>query len=239
MMKLKPYKKKKLGSFLALLLFIIILSVIASFFVISYFGKKANKVLLPIAIADTRKIITLIINSSVTKQIANNMNTDNLFKIEKNNNDEIQIIDYNSKEVTTILNQITYNIQYSLRQIESGNIEAFNDMLKDYDNNLLKEGIIAEIPFGVIFDNPILNNIFPKVKLKLNLIGDVISNLETEIKPYGINNALIEVRIHLEVSSQINLPFVSERVAIANSIPISMKIIEGSIPEAYISSFNK
>ncbi len=237
MMKLKPYKKIKLGSYLSLLLFIIILSIISSFFVISYFGKKANKVLLPIAVSDTRKIITLIINSSVTREITNNMNTDNLFEIVKNNNDEIQMIDYNSKEVTKILNQITYNIQYSLRQIESGNIEAFNDMLKDYDNNLLKEGIIAEIPFGVIFNNPILNNIFPKVKLKLNIIGDVISNIETEIKPYGINNALVEVRIYLEVSSQINLPFISERVTIPNSIPLSMKLINGTVPEAYISSF--
>ena len=237
MMKLKPYKQMKLGSYLSLLLFIIILSIISSFFVISYFGKKANKVLLPIAISDTRKIITLIINSSITRGITNNMNTDNLFEIIKNNNDEIQMIDYNTMEVTKILNQITYNIQYSLRQIESGNIESFNDTLKDYDNNLLKEGIIAEIPFGVIFDNPILNNIFPKVKLKLNIIGDVISNIETEIKPYGINNALVEVRVHLEVSSQINLPFVSERVTIPNTIPISMKIINGTVPEAYISSF--
>lgn len=237
MMKLKPYKQMKLGSYLSLLLFIIILSIISSFFVISYFGKKANKVLLPIAISDTRKIITLIINSSITRGITNNMNTDNLFEIIKNNNDEIQMIDYNTMEVTKILNQITYNIQYSLRQIESGNIESFNDTLKDYDNNLLEEGIIAEIPFGVIFDNPILNNIFPKVKLKLNIIGDVISNIETEIKPYGINNALIEVRVHLEVSSQINLPFVSERVTIPNTIPISMKIINGTVPEAYISSF--
>ncbi len=239
MMKLKPYKSMKIGTYLSLLLIIIILSIILSFFVISYFGKKANKVLLPIAVADTRKIITLIINSSITKQIANNINTDNLFEIVKNTNGEIQMVDYNSKEVITILNGITYNIQHNLRQIESGDIDAFNDMLKDYDNNLLKEGIIAEIPFGVIFDNPILNNIFPKVKLKLNLIGDVISNLETEVKPYGINNALIEVRVHLEVSSQINLPFVSERVTIPNTIPISMKIIQGTIPEAYISSFNK
>lgn len=237
MMKLKPYKKIKIGSYLSLLLFIIILSIISSFFVISYFGKKANKVLLPIAISDTRKIITLIINSSVTKGITNNINTNNLFEIVLNNNDEVQMIDYNTKEVTKILNQITYNIQHSLRQIESGNIEAFNDILKDYDNNLLKEGIIAEIPFGVIFDNSILNNIFPKVKLKLNIIGDVISNIETEIKPYGINNALIEVKVHLEVSSQINLPFISERVTIPNTIPISMKIINGTVPEAYISSY--
>lgn len=237
MMKLKPYKKIKIGSYLSLLLFIITLSIISSFMVISYFGKKANKVLLPIAVADTRKIITLIINSSVTKGITNNLNTDNLFEIIKNDEGTIQMIDYNSKEVTTILNEITYNVQYALRQIENGNIENFNDVLKDYNNNLLKEGIIAEIPFGVIFDNPILNNIFPKVKLKLNLIGDVISNIETEIKPYGINNALIEVRIHLEVSSQINLPFVSERVTINNTIPVSMKLIQGNIPEAYISSY--
>lgn len=237
MMKLKPYKKKKISTYLSMLLFIIILSIACSFFLISYFGKQTKKVLLPIAIADTRKVITLIINSAVTRQIANDINTDSLFELEKDNKGEIKMINYNSQKVTMVLNEITDNIQYSLRQIEAGNIDVFNDMINDYDTNLLKEGIIAEIPFGVIFDNPLLNNLFPKIKLKLNIIGDVTSNIETEIKPYGINNALIEIRIHLEVSSQINLPFVSERVTIPNTIPISMKVIQGTIPEAYISSY--
>ena len=64
-----------------------------------------------------------------------------------------------------------------------------------------------------------------------------MSNIETEVKPYGINNAYVEVRIKLEVTARIVLPFISKKVIISNVIPISMNIVQGSIPEAYISSY--
>ena len=53
----------------------------------------------------------------------------------------------------------------------------------------------------------------------------------------GINNAYVEMRIFLEVTARIVLPFASEKVVISNVIPLSMNIVQGSIPEAYISSF--
>ena len=69
------------------------------------------------------------------------------------------------------------------------------------------------------------------------MLGDVTSNIETEVKPYGINNAYIEMRISLTVTARIVLPFVSEKVVISNVIPISMNVVQGTVPEAYISSY--
>ena len=96
---------------------------------------------------------------------------------------------------------------------------------------------IGEVPFGAIFGNSLLSGIGPKLKLKLKILGDVVSNVETEIKPYGINNAYVEMRIYLSVTARIILPFVNEKVTISNVIPISMDVVQGSIPEAYISSY--
>ena len=81
------------------------------------------------------------------------------------------------------------------------------------------------------------NNLGPKIKLRLNLLGDIMSNIETEVKPYGINNAYVELRIHLEVTARVVLPFVSEKIVISNVIPLSMNIVQGVVPEAYISSY--
>lgn len=225
-MKLKVYKKKKISTYIFHTILIIIISLIISLLIINYFSKKANKILLPIAEEQTRKVVTMVINNSCNNVLIKN----NLYTIEKNSNDEIQMINYNSFEITKLINEITSNIENDIKEIELGNM--------DYYKNFSKEGgVIAEIPFGVIFGNSLLNNVGPKIKLRLNILGDIVSNIETEVKPYGINNAYVELRVTLTVNARILLPFVSEKVTISNVIPLSMNIVEGNIPKAYISSY--
>jgi len=226
-MKLKRYKKKKISSYISFGIIMIIISLIVSFFVIDYFANKVNEILLPMAESKTRKVVTMIINAACDKEKI----SDNLYEINKDNNNEIKMITYNSFEVTKLINQVTSNIEKMISDIENSRMDYYGNM------DIVEGGVIAEIPFGVIFGNSILANIGPKIKLRLNLLGDIVSNIETEVKPYGINNAYVELRIHLEVTARIVLPFASEKIVISNVIPLSMNIVQGSIPEAYISSY--
>lgn len=226
-MKLKRYKKKKISSYIFMGIIIIIISLILAFVVIDYFAKKANKILLPMAESQIRKVVTMIINSACDEA----MMGDNLYMINKDNNEEIKMITYNSFEVTKLINQVTENIENKLQEFENGNIDYYGN------KNDIEGGVVSEIPFGVIFGNSLLSNIGPKIKLRLNILGDIVSNIETEVKPYGINNAYVEMRISLEVTARIVLPFVSEKVVISNVIPMSMNIVQGSVPDGYIYSY--
>lgn len=205
----------------------IIISMILAFLIIDYFAKKSNEILLPMAESQTRKVVTMIINAACDEVMIG----DNLYAINKDSNGEIKMLTYNSFEVTKLINQVTSNIEHMIKNIELGE--------SDYYGNVgnIEGGVISEIPFGVIFGNSFLSNIGPKIRLRLNLLGDVTSNIETEVKPYGINNAYVEMRITLEVTARIILPFVSEKVVISNVIPISMNIVQGSVPEGYIYSY--
>ena len=225
-MKLKRYKKKKFGSYISLGLIIIIISLVCSFFIIDYFSRKSNEILLPMAESQVRKVVTMIINSACDEVLFG----DNLYVINKDSNDEIKMITYNSFEVTKLINQVTSNIESKIRKIEEGEINYYGD------NDELG-GVIAEIPIGVIFGNSLLSNIGPKIKVRLNFLGDIVSNIETEVKPYGINNAYVEMRIYLEVTARIVLPFASEKVVISNVIPLSMNIVQGNVPNGYIYSY--
>ena len=225
-MKLKRYKKKKFSSYISFGIIIIILSLLLSFFVIDFFADKSNEILLPMAEAETRKVVTMIINDACDESLIK----DDLYEIVREDNDEIKMITYNSFEVTKLINEVTSNIEMMIKRIENGEINYYGD--KD-----IYGGVIAEIPFGVIFGNSMLGNVGPKIKLRLKILGDITSNIETEVKPYGINNAYVEVRIHLTVNARIVLPFVSEKVVISNVIPLSMNIVQGTVPDAYISSY--
>ena len=225
-MKLKRYKKKKFSSYISFCLIIIFISLGCSFFIIDYFARKSNEILLPMAESQVRKVVTMIINSACNESLI----SDDLYEINMDGNDEIKMITYNSYEVTKLINKVTSNVEDKIRQIETGKINY-------YGENDELGGVIAEIPMGVIFGNAMLSNIGPKINVRLNMLGDIVSNVETEVKPYGINNAYVELRIFLEVSARIVLPFASEKVVISNVIPLSMNIVQGNIPEAYISSY--
>ena len=158
----------------------------------------------------------------------------------KNDTDEIQLIDFNCVTVTKILTTVTNLVQLNLKAIEEGNIDLLelpDNTLEEYDQELLKKGIICEIPLGTVTGNALLSNIGPKIPLRLNLIGDVVTGVETNVKEYGINNALLEVGINVTLESRINLPFLSDKITVSTTVPIAMKVIQGKIPEIYANGF--
>ena len=213
---MRQNKKKTIGSHITIEIIIIILGILLALLCIKLLTKRANEIILPMAEVKARKYITEVINNSTDKIMFN----DDLFVIEKNNGNEIKMITYNSYEATRLINEITKNIESKL------NIQG--DKLY----------VIDEIPLGVIFNNSLLSNLGPRIKVRIDIIGDVLSELETEVKPYGINNALVEVRVKLYASAKVVLPLVSKDINVINVIPISINIVNGSVPEAYIGSYH-
>ncbi len=235
--KLKKRKVHKLGNILTLTITLVLIS---TFFLLSYFNTKVNPILMTYAESETRKLTTLIINKAITKQIASNMEIDNLFTVSKNNDGEIQLIDFNTITVTKILNAITNLVQLNLKSIEEGDMDLLelpDNTLSNYDEKLLRHGIIYELPVGTITGNAFLSNLGPKIPLRLDLIGDVTTDLSTKVTEYGLNNALLEVNVTVNVTSRINLPFISKKVELSTSVPIAMKVIQGTIPNIYQGGF--
>lgn len=214
-------KNKKISSYIILNIILIILSLILSLLIIVSFSKKSEEILLPLAESKIKKVISLVINHATDDLEYKN----NIYTLDKENN-EIKMINYNTKEVVKLLDTITFKIENDINTISS------NKNLPYIENSMY--GII---PFGIIFESSMLSNIGPKIKIKFEYLGNIVSKIETEIKPYGINNAYVEMRVSLSVTGRIILPFVSKEITIDNVIPISINIIPGKVPDAYISSY--
>lgn len=221
-MKLKSHKNYLISTFISLNIIIFLISLSCSFFLLNIFATRSEKYLLPLAKLKLDKAISFVINHSTD----NLKHPDDLYSLDISNN-EIKMINYNPSKVVKLLDTITFNIENELRDIENN-----HSRFPEFTN-----GFYGEIPFGLIFNNVLLNNIGPKIKLKFNFLGSIIGEVETEAKPYGINNAIIEMRIKVTVNGQIILPFQSEEVTISNVIPISINVVEGNVPSGYISSY--
>lgn len=224
-------KKFKLKN---ILIHLIIISIILSLVLIKYYTTKIEPSITKYAESETKRIITLIINNSIHDYTKNNIKQENIFTVDNNNN--ISTINLNTEELNKITDSINIIIGKNIKLVEDGKIDKLNLDLKgvsEIEYEQIKGGVIYYIPIGNINNSFLTNNIYPQIPIKFSMSGDVISKITSSIKEYGINNALIEIKVNVKVSLLINMPFVTKETTVSTSIPIIMKIIQGNIPEYY------
>lgn len=223
-----------------ILVLIMIMILCSTFFIFHLLNKYIGPILLDYAEIETTKLSTLIINKAVENQVSNNFKPEDMIKTTTNKNGEIVSVDFDTNIVNQSLVSINNTIQTNLRYLEEGKLNLIDmpEVSNTYGFEEHKSGIIYQIPFGVVTDTPIIADIGPKIPVKTSLIGSVISNVKTEITPYGINNALLKVYIEVTVTEQVILPFISKRINISLEVPVLMKLINGSIPDVYGGAYS-
>lgn len=221
-------KKNKL---LKKILFIITLAIIASSFLIKYYSDKISPLLIDYVDSKVRQITLAIINESLTEAIDSNY-PNNILNIKRNSTNDIELINYNTKEVSKFLGVISDKAEEKIQKLEKGDIENLDIstyLLDNYSN----ENLIYSIPLGVASQNIFLSNLGPKIPIKLKLNSDIITGIKTQIKDYGINNALLELDINIEAEIQIILPFNHKISTITFTTPLSIELINGKVPSYY------
>ena len=215
----KNIDKKKI------ILIIIIIILLLSIIIVKKLNDRALPIFNKYSKLKTKKIISTIVNSSVTDYISQNIDRDKLLITTSDSSGNIKSIDFNAVEVNKILSETSKVVEKNLKQLEKNN-----------KRNLNKD-VTFELPSGIIFGNNIMSNILPKIPIKLELIGNIICYIDTDIKNYGINDALITVYINVLAEERILLPFSSTTTKVLTNIPIVMKLIEGDIPSYYMDGY--
>lgn len=214
---------------------IIFLCVFFSIFLLNIFSNRVMPIFIKYTESEIRNISTIIINRAISNHLSSFSDIDEMVIISKNDNNEIQMIDFDTTLVNTLLKTTTDSVLESLKSIEDGSDEIFSNN----DIGRYNGGIIYEVPIGVVSNNLFFGNLGPKIPVKLNIIGDVFSNVKTEVLEYGINNALIKISINVTVSEKILVPFISETITVSCDVPISLKVIQGNIPIYYGNGISK
>jgi len=215
MKKIRIRKKIDKKNKYILLFMIIFLFTIYLLFKIS---NKTTPILIEAAKKKSKTISNNIIKESVNDKVLKEMDKEEIFIEKRDNNGNVITTDFNSVILNQILNKITESVEKDLKEL---------------DNK-----VSYRIPIGIIFNNSLLANLGPKIPVKINLDGDVISSLKTEVKDYGINNALIKISVNIKVYMNVIIPFKTEELLIETNIPIIMRIVEGEIPSYYYPMSN-
>lgn len=204
--KLKRRRKK-----LNIFIFTIILIVISVFIGLNSINKKISPLFLEYADKKVEKLIVETINAAVSEE-SKKIDLNTLFVTEDNQ------VDFDPKVINELLTNITFNISDRLTELE------------------LNDKVIFYMPLSVGLKNIVLSNIGPKIPVKINMIGDIKTDVKVDIEEYGINNALVSILIEVNVKERIILPFTKKEIEVNSDIPVALKLIEGEIPNYYIKN---
>ncbi|MCA1031613.1 sporulation protein YunB [Bacillus timonensis] len=199
-------------------------------------NKGIEPTLMRYAENETKRIATLVIKNAITKQInEDELNQEELVIIEKDANGKITSAGFNTSVIQRVLAKTTNNVERYLKFVNEGNIDALElpDVEIEKDEKTKREGFFYEIPLGQATNNALLGNLGPRVPVRFFVIGDVMSDVKTEVEPFGINNALYKISIHLEVSVQVIIPFSTKEIVVPTNIPIVLRSINGDVPQYY------
>ena len=224
---LKKKKNKKINT----IFFLITLIILITHLSLKYINKNISPKLIHYAELEIKRLSNLIITKSIKTEDIEKLNVNEMFVITRNEKNEILSVDVNTVLLNKMIKNTTTDIQENLRKLEMGIID---------ENNIEnKNGVVLKIPSGEIYNNFILNNLGPKIPVKLKIIGDMETMINTNIKNYGINNALIEITLKISVKEEVLLPISTSEITITQTVPLALKIITGTVPNYYSNGINK
>ncbi len=237
--KRRRRRQKTKKKILFLVLFFVGISV---FFTLQFFGKLVTPILLETSELEIQKISNFVANRAISQVVGDDETFQNLFETVTSSDGSIQTIDFNPVIVNQLLSVTTNAVLKNLRMLENGELDSEffqGGYFSSEQLSNLKKGVLEEIPFGLVTKNPLLSNLGPKIPIRIHYVGDVLGNITTDITSYGINNALVQIGIHLEVTAQIRLPYLTKEHVVQFDIPLSIKMIQGKIPTYYGGGISK
>ena len=187
----------------------IFLSLIVNIIIIAILNKKAMPVIINYANVELKRVGIEVLRNTGIKEVNKEIKDKELFKLIKNNQGEIENIDFDNLP---------------------------DEVYANLSNKKIKNGIIYEVPLGFAFNNAFFNNLGPKIPVKITYSGNVGLDVKTKVSEYGINSALIEIYIYVEVTQTGMTPFLTKDVKLVSEIPIIIKVIKGSIPNYLIGN---
>ncbi|WP_101843174.1 sporulation protein YunB [Halobacillus sp. Marseille-P3879] len=181
------------------------------------------------------------INEAVSKQISEEIQFEDLIRMEKDNEGNVVYMGWNSVVVNRTLRNTTLRVQNFLKRMELNELPLEDTSLDAEvfpDEEAPEEpgeepATLIEIPVGLATNNSILSNLGPKVPVQLRVIGDVQSEFKNEITEYGINSAHFQLSINFTVSLRVVIPFSTETTVVENDIPIDSSTIMGEVPQFF------
>ena len=210
-----------------LLVFLILLCV-GTILITNWLGIVLRPIVIKYGDYECENLVVQVTNQ-IVKQISNNKVTQQAIKY----NEEDSSLTFNVDILNSVSATTISKLQYYLRKIEKGDIQELNVNNTNIENNSDFNGLVYSIPFSRAFDNAIISSFGGEISVRYKMIGKVSGEIISEIKEYGINNALVQISLNISCKALMMSPVYSDERDIKVVVPLVMKMIQGKIPDNF------
>lgn len=177
--------------------------------------------LMALAVQKTNDVISML-----TQKVLSTLEYDASELIVYRYNDENKLIaiEYDTKKLNEILNNALDVVDNSLEAAEKGEVDP---ILREV---LLDDGIVYEVPIGYLTGIALLENYGYRFEVTMRLLHYVNGTLEVKSEPYGINNSLISVNLHLNIQAEAITAIANQEISFTEVVPLVVQVVQGEIP---------
>ncbi len=159
---------------------------------------------------------------------------DDLVIIERDDEKNIQLIDFDMVKVNKLVTAIVLDIENTYASIEEGRYQAIDD---SYYQRRMKEvsqnGIISKVSVASLLHLPFFQPIFPTIPIRYKHLSSVSGSIAKKIANYGVNHVMVELSIEVTMNLTMVYPFFEQYHSHTIKIPVLLEIFQGQIPLIY------
>lgn len=184
----------------------------------------------------TEKIASYVVNKAVNSRTSSVLDVNEIIVDIPSEVDNMVTVKFNTEIINQVRAETTTLVKEYLEQAESGDLTHLPNLENvEYDVGRMEagEGIVFFVPLGQAANIPLIGNLGPKIPIRFHIIGSVHSDVESTVQEFGINNAIVEVTIFIEVNVQIIVPFASRSASVEQKIPVAIGLVKGPVPQIY------
>ena len=228
------FRKKKKKS--TRLTFFLISFSIAVVFFLYIINDRLMPVYIEYAEVQTTKIAAHVVSKAINSRTSSVLDVNEIIEDLPSESDVMVTTKFNTEIINQVRAETTALVKEHLELAEQGDLAQLPDLDSvEYDISEIQkgDGIVFFVPIAQALNLPLLGNLGPRVPIRFHIIGNVSSDVATSFKEFGINNALVEVNIHLKVNVQIIIPFASQKSSVEQTIPVAIGLVRGQVPHIY------
>ncbi len=199
-------------------------------------GYGYRQVMLPyirqITDQETLRFLQAVVNNTAFKH---QKVSEKLIIVERNENNHISRIDVDMVYASAIAGEVVSDIEEVLFQIEAGTFQ--NDGSTIYQKKLQEvndqKAVIGNISMLAFLETPFLSDIGPYMHVRYHTLSHVSSEVEKDIKSYGVSHIVVSIDIKVTISLKVVSPFIQETIEKEITFPLALEIIQGDVPNWY------
>ena len=182
--------------------------------------------------SEVERVTSVVVNKALWEV---NQNRVDYFTITKDD-DNVSRIQYNTQDINHFNDILVREIQKEYRELEKGNFDSYHYAIQERLRKkypYLKKGYLCEVSFNSLRGSTMFGNVGPVIPIKLSFMGYVTSDIDIQVKEYGVNNVIVEVYSVVNVSNLITMPISSKTNQTSIRNILSFEIIPGEVPQYY------